>query len=170
MGFQDSLNLSYKALAILLRLKDDNSLEVASALEELASAEYHAGNLSRARDLGKTGLRVKEAILGRASSSTLDVKDHLAVTYSKQGDPETAACIHEEVRDLRRDTIGELHPNTLRTEVLLARAWRMGGHLEQAGFSTKRFYASQAIALGVIIETLNPQQGVYGDVLSLKAL
>lgn len=61
----------------------------------------------------------------------LDVKDSLAVTYAKQGDGETATRMHKEVRDIRLLTTGKSHPDILRTERWLARAWRMGEHIEK---------------------------------------
>ncbi|KAJ5614395.1 hypothetical protein N7528_008049 [Penicillium herquei] len=79
---QNSLDLSIKALEILRRLRGDTTLEVASALEDLASAEYHGGNLSRALELGKEVLSVGTSILGAEASSTLNAKNHLAVTYA----------------------------------------------------------------------------------------
>ena len=40
--------------------------------------------------------------------------------------------MRSEVRNIRWSKVGKFHPDTLRTERWLTRAWRMGGILEQA--------------------------------------
>ncbi|KAM7210721.1 hypothetical protein V8F06_013899 [Rhypophila decipiens] len=130
-----AVDLATRGLAAVCKYKGDDSLAAASAMGILGEVAYHNKDYAQARSVEEKALDIRVLRLGPKNHFTLQAKDDLAIGLAKQGEYATAARMHEEVQQIRLATLGEMHPSTLETERMLARAWRMAG---SAGVSGRR--------------------------------
>src|SRR5690606_6411930 len=80
---------------------------------ELANALYWQGRYDEAILLGESLWTARRQAAGRGDAYALVVGGNLALSYAGAGRLDDAERLHREILDIRRETWGEEHENTL---------------------------------------------------------
>ena len=122
-----------QALALWRSATSAQSPEVASALDELATALYYHQEYEEAEDLMRRSLEASRRAYGPESVQTAQVLNNLGALVRALGEADEALGYHTEALRIRRQLLGERRLDTAESLNNISAAYRSLGRLEEAG-------------------------------------
>ncbi len=148
LGDVGSARAAHEGLVRLRRkLSGPTSPELARALVLYGNSELHVGNAAAGRPLLEEALGIYRAQPRPMPAETADCLASLATCYFVLKDAERERQSLEEAYALRRDALGDGHPDTMATRLALARL-RRGGDPQSAYDEYGKVVAACRVAAG----------------------
>ncbi|MCX7110752.1 MAG: tetratricopeptide repeat protein [Proteobacteria bacterium] len=107
-----SLKLEEKALHLRLALFDQEHIDTARSLSNLAGYYSDLGNTQRALELGEQALEIQRKLFGKENPETAGSLDNLSGYYNYLRKHQHALKLGEQALAIHRKLFGEEHPST----------------------------------------------------------
>jgi CHAT domain-containing protein/tetratricopeptide (TPR) repeat protein len=130
--YNEAISLAEKALAIRKKVLEENHLDVATSLNNLAQLYDSQGRYSEAEPLYKEALAIRKKQLGDNHPDTAQSLNNLAILYKKQGRYSEAEPLYKQALAIYKTQVGDNHPSTATSLNNLAELYRVQGRYREA--------------------------------------
>ena len=163
--YQQATSLLEKGLLIRQNLLEEDHLELAASLHNLAGLYYHQGDYERAEQLLLRALEIREIELGGNHREVASSLNSLVNVYHDRGEPERAEPLARRALAIQESVLGADHPEVAISLNDLAVHYRNRGEYEHAEPFLKRALEIREKSLGgdhrKVAESLNNLADLY---------